>query len=1075
MFIIYYSNDLLILKKILSYQIKQHIYTNIFTEENIIIINTNNGMKEWLQIHLAEDLGIFLNNNLLFIDNFFMILANKLFNNFTIKSTLDKYNIFWKLLYLIPNLIQQNQLKQFYKYYHKTIDDPLKFIHLCYQISNIYDQYLLYRIDWLMKWEKGKLVHNLRENFHQKWQAFLWKAILTSLKNSRKIYLRHQMYHLLMQNLNKLTPTQLSLLPKRIFIFNILHLPSIYWKILSILSNHIEIHYFMLNPCKNYWIEDYYNPTNSHVSNNNFFYSCNNLLYKFGKTIKNTLSNLLQLESVDFKSFYTPNQDNLLNLIKIDILESDIKCFIPENVYKENMEYIFYEPINKLCKKKIPISRLDNTIIINICSTIQHEVQVLYDYLSKLINNKQTTIEPKNILVMVSDLSLYANAIKGIFHSLPYNISYFKTLEFNILVNTFLNILKLPQTEYKLDTVISILEISYIRNQFKITSEEIQLIYKWLKNSGIKKGLNKKQLTKLNLYEINSLYTWEVLLQRIFLGYVGCKKQKNIIPYYPVRGLSYEVIGKIYNFIMLINKWYFKLSFKYSFNTWKKHILNLYKDFFIIQPFQEHDIIIKLNRLLYSAFTLNNEFTSKGKFSLEEVIYYLYNFLNKKEQYMLDIQNGITFCSFHHMRSIPFKVICMLGMNVNFFTSSTHKLTFDLISRNKKKGDLNQLDEHNSIFLETILAAEEQLYISYVGNNYEHSPAHVVNELLEYIKEKFYILDNDNNNVSITTKLMNFYDQRNYLLSNLQNLNNKLLDTPAIIYKQSNQDINYIDWTKFINFWKHPIKEYCILNLRSKLATLANGKSHNKYIYDMRRQIFNQYLKNKKLDDIFSYYHNNRILPEGNSGILIWKKQQDLIFKLFSNIKKHFIPHEFSNYEYNFNITLNGRKIFGILQNVTTTNLVKLKLSTLNFIDYLILYLEHLLINLLLGEKTSILYGIGNQKFVLPPIHRRQSKNILQQYVDGYFTGLKIPLFLPPRTTVTILKFICNKPSSSWFYFDLIDRVLKGDKDYPGELLEDVYIKQIFFIDNNIYSNYVHLLLNNIKQWFNPICPPVIS
>jgi exodeoxyribonuclease V gamma subunit len=95
------------------------------------------------------------------------------------------------------------------------------------------------------------------------------------------------------------------------------------------------------------------------------------------------------------------------------------------------------------------------------------------------------------------------------------------------------------------------------------------------------------------------------------------------------------------------------------------------------------------------------------------------------------------------MRSIPCRVICLLGMNDAAFPRRTTTLSFDLIAQHPRRGDRSQPIDDRYLFLEAIISAREKLYISYVGqsiqDNSEIPPSVVVSELLDYLEQGYKV------------------------------------------------------------------------------------------------------------------------------------------------------------------------------------------------------------------------------------------------------------------------------------------------------------------------------------------------
>src|SRR5690606_18064762 len=80
------------------------------------------------------------------------------------------------------------------------------------------------------------------------------------------------------------------------------------------------------------------------------------------------------------------------------------------------------------------------------------------------------------------------------------------------------------------------------------------------------------------------------------------------------------------------------------------------------------------------------------------------------------ITGGITFCAMLPMRSIPFKIVCVLGLN-DSFPRHTSSFSWNLITTNPRIGDHCLQQEDRYLFLESILSARDIFYISYIGQS----------------------------------------------------------------------------------------------------------------------------------------------------------------------------------------------------------------------------------------------------------------------------------------------------------------------------------------------------------------------
>ncbi|MDA1045291.1 MAG: exodeoxyribonuclease V subunit gamma, partial [Verrucomicrobia bacterium] len=107
------------------------------------------------------------------------------------------------------------------------------------------------------------------------------------------------------------------------------------------------------------------------------------------------------------------------------------------------------------------------------------------------------------------------------------------------------------------------------------------------------------------------------------------------------------------------------------------------------------------------------------------------------------LTRGVTFCNLLPFRGIPFKDICLLGMNDQDFPRGENPPAFDLMTVSPRLGDRSTRDDDRYMFLEAILSARERLIISYTGrdcrDNALKPPSPVLSELVEYIDRSFVL------------------------------------------------------------------------------------------------------------------------------------------------------------------------------------------------------------------------------------------------------------------------------------------------------------------------------------------------
>lgn len=166
------------------------------------------------------------------------------------ESAFNKQSMSWKLMTLLPQLLEREDFTLL-RHYLTDDSDKRKLFQLSSKAADLFDQYLVYRPDWLAQWETGHLVEGLGEA--QAWQAPLWKALVEYTHElGQPRWHRANLYQHFIETLESATTCPPGL-PSRVFICGISALPPVYLQALQALGKHIEIHLLFTNPCRYYW------------------------------------------------------------------------------------------------------------------------------------------------------------------------------------------------------------------------------------------------------------------------------------------------------------------------------------------------------------------------------------------------------------------------------------------------------------------------------------------------------------------------------------------------------------------------------------------------------------------------------------------------------------------------------------------------------------------------------------------------------------------------------------------------------------------------------------------------------
>ena len=245
---VYHSNRLDVLEALMEYIVEQERLDDPFEPEMVLVQST--GMAQWLQMSLSQKFGIAANIDFPLPASFIWEMFVRVLPDIPEQSAFNKQSMAWKLMTLLPDMLAHDEFAML-RHYLNDDTDKRKLFQLASRTADLYDQYLVYRAEWLIRWEAGELVDGLPEA--QIWQAPLWKALVEHTgKLGQPKWHRANLYDRFISILEN-SAERPARLPSRVFICGISALPPVYLNALKALGKHTDIHILFTNPCRHYW------------------------------------------------------------------------------------------------------------------------------------------------------------------------------------------------------------------------------------------------------------------------------------------------------------------------------------------------------------------------------------------------------------------------------------------------------------------------------------------------------------------------------------------------------------------------------------------------------------------------------------------------------------------------------------------------------------------------------------------------------------------------------------------------------------------------------------------------------
>lgn len=971
-FLLKVSNSLEVLANELCAEMQQDSFS-VF--QPIYIVTQTEGINNWLNLQIAEQLGIAA--NIIFLKpNDLIFTAYKAAGGIKMYS-LSSETLSWLIFHELGQSEFKNKFTDIGNYFsHGNEDDGVKKMALAQKLADLFDQYQVYRADMIQQW-------NAADKPAGEWQEYLWRSIQKKLDNDLpdKTEMANLIRNAMQQESNA---ARLKNKMPVVYFFGISIITSFHLEILHQLAREIDIKFLLLNPAPgDYWFEEMDEKRLTFLKKIGRLDAGaqsegNALLLSWGKLIQNTFYLLFQEESI-------LNSYEELSLVKQlgDSLLQKIQLQITNNIKEPAEEFT----LNDL---------QDESVVINSCFSPMREVQAFYNYLIHLFHVKKENILPRNVIVMVSDINLYAPYIKAVFDTsatkFKYHIADASVAAGDGMISALQALLQFRESNFTAEQVIRFLDFQCIREHFSI--KDTTALREIVEAANIRFGIK-------NNHEDDSYFvSWTQGLQRIMYGITMSgeslygKEPEDFFPIDLIEGSrAYESISFVHFVQLLMDAVESRKKLR-TIPQWISYIEGLLTKFIAPPDSADEEYLYLIKRL--AGFNLAGE-------SFDEQVSYEV-FLQNFETGIMDeartqdfIRGGITFCSLIPMRSVPFTVVAMLGMNYDKFPRKEKPVSFNLMAKEKRKGDRNIRENDKHLFLETLLSAKDFFYISFVGQSITsnaHVPASaLVDELINYIRQ------HTQPGIDSTCPL---YQQPLHTFSNIykegkQGVYSYIGESEKKLHNIFKDDIipyehpKELSLDKLIRFLREPVKGYYndVLNIYFEDVPQPLPETE---LFETD-QLVRWTLKNKLLvqdaEELVDWEKEQKkkgFLPLKNAGSLVLENMREEI----EIVKAIYVEYTAGKKEehLNIDITINGVQLKGTVDNVYGNNILSVSLSK-NELKYLIqAYISWLALGSAGYDHQLIFISAENESaFEAASISKIEAKKKLGEVIRLYERG----------------------------------------------------------------------------------------
>lgn len=759
-FYVHRSNCMELLADLLTEIVVDHPHPDPFRPETIVV--NSRGMESWLRQWIARRGTARLACNLRF--PFINAFVNELLpspvaaaeaESGPADSGSDEFSrdiLLWRIFRFLIELRSENSplpadgpLLNYLADGHAV---ELRAFQLAGRIAGLFDHYQVYRPEMLRDWETGD---GPVEDGISDWQRLLWRRLrgegTTESRTERMLrFCRSEVTN--PQPFDRLS---------RVAIFGVNTLPPLYLELFQALGQAVPVHLFWLSPSSQeimYIMNDRERERAARRLSASglspealdlYIGRGNRLLESWGGIGRDFLTVLAeQTELNGAEVFAEMRGETLLRTLQNDILLN---------------RRVGQDELAGECRPLFRVSPADRSIQIHSCHTPLREVQILKDNLLRCFA-EDPELQPRDILVMAPDISAYSPFIDAVFGErtggqspvIPYTIADRTLGRESPVVKTLLGLFSLHTRRFKASEILDLLNADAVRLNLGLSEEDVAELRRLVVAAGIRWGRDSEHRSTLGMPGFRE-GTWQRGIDRMLLGYAmeSCDAAgtprllgENLVPVSGIDGETARLTGVLAAFFSRLNAFVELTTRVMSPSQWALLLKPFIDSFFVSDATTYADL-----RMLRTALDDLAAHSILGGADLpvgiDVVADYIRTRVGETACGQGFFRGRLTFCSMLPMRSIPVKVICLLGMQDSAFPRRDSSPGFDLMARHPRRGDRSRRQDDRYMFLEAVLSARDRLLIHYCGRsaaeNTRQPPSVLVAELCDYIQQSFILPD----------------------------------------------------------------------------------------------------------------------------------------------------------------------------------------------------------------------------------------------------------------------------------------------------------------------------------------------
>jgi exodeoxyribonuclease V gamma subunit len=403
-----------------------------------------------------------------------------------------------------------------------------------------------------------------------------------------------------------------------------------------------------------------------------------------------------------------------------------------------------------------PLAADDRSIQVHACHGRQRQVEVLREAVVGALDD-DPSLELRDIVVMCPDIEAFAPLISAAFdlsdesdanaprahpgHRLSVRLADRAVRQTNPVLTVLAYLLDLAESRVTASEVLGLAAMPPVRRRFRFDDDALDRMADWTRAAGVRWGVDAASREPYSLDQVRQ-NTWQAGLDRILLGAAmdeeGQRTVGLALPLDDIESNEVDLAGRLAEMVDRLAASIAAFSRSQSPQEWSTALITAIDSMTAVAPFDEWQQTQARWQVEDALGSAGDEHAT-AELRLGDIRALLAERLRGRPTRANFRTGRLTMCTMVPMRSVPHRVVCLLGLDDGVYPRGTAVDGDDVLARSPLVGERDRRAEDRQLFLDAILAARERLIVVYTGaderTGAERPPAVPLGELLDVVDD----------------------------------------------------------------------------------------------------------------------------------------------------------------------------------------------------------------------------------------------------------------------------------------------------------------------------------------------------